>query len=86
MSHPGSGVETPLPKFFPTTMAKKINTEEKPLTETDDTLLNVLLIRFCKLLILAYGIRNRKCTKLWKYLTYNGYSIIGLAYYYIYSL
>ena len=50
------------------------------------TLLNVLLIRFCKLLILAYGIRNRKCTKLWEYLTYNGYSIIGLAYYYIYSL
>lgn len=38
MSHPGSGVETPLPKFYPTTMAKKINTEEKPLTETDDTL------------------------------------------------
>ena len=38
MSHPGSGVETPLPKFFPTTMAKKINTEEKPLTETDDAL------------------------------------------------
>lgn len=38
MSHPGSGVETPLPKFFPTTMPKKINTEERPLTEADDTL------------------------------------------------
>ena len=38
MSHPGSGVETPLPKFYPTIMAKKINTEEKPQTVTDDTL------------------------------------------------
>ena len=38
MSHPGSGVETPLPKFYPTIMAKKINTEEKPRTVTDDTL------------------------------------------------
>lgn len=38
MSHPGSGVETPLPKFYPTIMAKKINTEEKPQTATDDTL------------------------------------------------
>lgn len=40
MSHPGSGVETPLPKFYPTIMAKKINPEEKPRTETDDTLQN----------------------------------------------
>lgn len=38
MSHPGSGVETPLPKFYPTIMAKKINTEENPQTEADDTL------------------------------------------------
>lgn len=38
MSHPGSGAETPLPKFYPTTMAKKINTEDKPQTVTDDTL------------------------------------------------
>lgn len=38
MSHPGSGVETPLPKFYPTIMAKKINTEETPQTVTDDTL------------------------------------------------
>nr|DAE30278.1 MAG TPA: hypothetical protein [virus sp. ct5rm7] len=38
MSHPGSGVETPLPKSYPTIMAKKINTEEIPQTLTDDTL------------------------------------------------
>lgn len=38
MSHPGSGVETPLPKFYPTIMAKKINTGETPQTVTDDTL------------------------------------------------
>lgn len=40
MSHPGSGVETPLPKFYPTIMAKKINTGENPRNETDDALQN----------------------------------------------
>lgn len=38
MSHPGSGVETPLPKFYQTTMAKKINTGEPPQAVTDDAL------------------------------------------------